>query len=80
MITKKAEKSLRILKKRDIIKFREITEQLKISPFNYPYKKIKGKQNTYRIRIRGFRILYKIDKGNLLIFIIDIDKRGTIFK
>jgi mRNA interferase RelE/StbE len=79
-LTKKSEKSLKILKKSDLAKFRAITEQLMISPFNYPYKKIKGKQNTYRIRIGRFRILYKVNKGNLLIIIIDIDKRGTVYK
>ena len=80
MLTKKAEKSLKILKRGDLEKFRVIIEQLKSSPFNYPYKKIKGKNNTYRIRIRGFRILYKVDKGNLVIVIIDIDKRASIYK
>ena len=80
MLTKKAEKSLKILKRSDLEKFKVIIDQLKSSPFNYPYKKIKGKNNTYRIRIRGFRILYKVDKGNLVIVIIDIDKRGSIYK
>lgn len=51
-----------------------------VSPFNYPYKKIRGKENTYRIRIRGFRILYKVIKSELVIYIIDIDKRGQIYK
>ena len=80
MLTKKAEKSLINLKRSDLEKFKVIIEQLKSSPFNYPYKKIKGKHNTYRIRIRGFRLLYKVDKGNLVIVILDIDKRGSIYK
>ena len=79
-LTNKANKSLKMLKKSDLVKFREITENLKISPFNYPYKKIRGKDNTYRIRIRGFRILYKVEKGEMMIFIIDIDKRSTVYK
>ncbi len=30
---------------------------LKENPFSYPYKKIKGKTNVYRIRVGKYRVL-----------------------
>lgn len=38
-----------------------IIDHLKENPYSYPYKKIKGETNLYRIRIGGFRISYEIN-------------------
>lgn len=59
---------------------KKIFETLTINPYGYPYKKIKGEQNLYRIRVGGYRILYEIHHGILQIWIVRIDKRGRVYK
>jgi len=79
-ISKNAEKFIGQLKPAHLSKFKEIVTELKKSPFNYPYKKIRGKKNTYRIRIGDIRVLYYVDKGRLTILIVDVDTRGNIYQ
>ncbi|WP_337954342.1 type II toxin-antitoxin system RelE/ParE family toxin [Aciduliprofundum sp. MAR08-339] len=53
---------------------------LRQNPYAYPYKKIRGENNTYRIRVGKYRILYEIDKINMQIIILKVDKRERIYK
>lgn len=45
-------------------------------------KQLKGKKSKgfYRLRIGDYRIIYTIDKGKLLIHVIDAGNRGQIYK
>ena len=63
-------------------KIKEILLTLKDNPYGYPYKKIKGETNLYRIRVGKYRILYEvnINKDNKQIIILKIDKREKIYK
>ncbi len=57
-----------------------IVEKLKLltdTPFALPYKKIKGRDNTYRIRIGDFRVIYSV-RGHE-IRILKIDKRERVY-
>ncbi|CAG0964546.1 hypothetical protein METP3_01053 [Methanosarcinales archaeon] len=58
-----------------------IVEKLKLlenGPFSLPYKKIKGRENTYRIRIGDFRVIYSV-RGNE-IRVLKIGLRKGIYK
>ncbi|RLG55949.1 MAG: hypothetical protein DRN95_07325 [Candidatus Hydrothermarchaeota archaeon] len=57
-----------------------MTLTLRENPFSYPYKKIKGEENTYRIRIGKFRILYEVDEKNNLIIIFKAERRERAYK
>lgn len=43
-------------------------------------KKLKGHSDLLRLRIGNYRIIYTIDNGELIIFVIDVDNRGEIYK
>lgn len=43
-------------------------------------KKMKNLENTYRLRIGKIRILYKIYKDKILIFVFNIGYRGNVYK
>lgn len=43
-------------------------------------KKLKGHDNLLRLRVGDYRIIYTIDNGKLIIYVIDIDNRGDIYK
>jgi len=49
------------------------------NPFSYPYKKIRGQQNLYRIRIGKYRILCEVETNEGRVVIVRMDKRGRVY-
>ncbi len=43
-------------------------------------KKLKGHENLLRLRVGNYRIIYTIDNGKLIVYVIDADNRGEIYK
>ena len=43
-------------------------------------KKLKGYDDLLRLRVGDYRIIYTVDNGKLIIYVIDIDNRGDIYK
>ena len=42
-------------------------------------KKLKGHDTLLRLRIGNYRIIYSIDNGKCIIYVIDIGNRGEIY-
>lgn len=61
-------------------KIKEILAILKENPYAYPYKKIRGETNLYRIRVGKYRILYEINKKQSQIIILKVDKRERVYE
>ncbi|MCC7573796.1 MAG: type II toxin-antitoxin system RelE/ParE family toxin [Candidatus Methanofastidiosum sp.] len=57
-----------------------IIDHLKENPYSFPYKKIRGETNLYRIRIGGFRISYEIYENENIINILKIGKRDKFYQ
>ncbi len=82
-IEKKAEKFLNKLsaKDQDLVFIK--LEALRSDPYrnNLDIKKLKGGTgNEYRLRIRDFRLIYKIYNQELIIIIFDANFRKDIYK
>ena len=43
-------------------------------------KKLKGHDDLFRLRVGNYRIIYTVDNGKLIVYVIDIDNRGEIYK
>lgn len=43
-------------------------------------KKLKGHEGLFRLRVGGYRIVYTVDNGELIVYIIDAGSRGQIYK
>ena len=56
-------------------------EIIKENPFNnnLDIKPLKGFKNFYRLRIGKFRIIFKIEKEELIIYVISAGSRGDIY-
>ncbi|WP_290596660.1 MULTISPECIES: type II toxin-antitoxin system RelE family toxin [unclassified Archaeoglobus] len=70
----------KFLDRLDVTTRSRIAEKLKLlsdNPFALPYKKIKDRENTYRIRIGDFRVIYVV-RGNE-IRVLKIDKRERVY-
>lgn len=79
-LTSKAQKSLKKLEKRILIKIASLIDSLQDSPRPNGVKKMKGHDNRYRVREGDYRVVYQIDDGQLLILIIDLGHRKDIYR
>lgn len=43
-------------------------------------KKLKGHDDLLRLRVGNYRVVYTIDNGKLVVYVIDIDNCGEIYK
>ncbi len=71
-------KSLKKLNARTVQKSKKALVSLKSSPIpinEYDIKKIEGAEDTYRLRIGRYRIIYKIDWDRKEIYVLKIDIR-----
>lgn len=67
-------------------KFREIIfeafDKIAANPFDssLDVKRLKNKENHYRLRLGKYRILFEIFKNEVLIYFYNADSRGDIYK
>lgn len=73
----------KFLKKHDKItndRIEEAVEKLAINPYAYTgVTKLGGFENTYRISVGKYRIAYEIRNNVLLIMVLTIDSRGSVY-
>lgn len=50
-------------------------------PYEGDIKKLKGKKSCglLRLRVGDYRIIYTVDNGQLIVFVIDAGNRGQIY-
>jgi|TARA_B110000881_G_C18486719_1_gene469557 mRNA interferase RelE/StbE len=78
-IKKSAEKELRKIPKRELIKIINKIQNLSEDP--HPVGSIKlSNQEKYRLRIGNYRVLYKVEDNILTIFIIKVGHRKDIYR
>ncbi len=78
----RVEKYLTNLRKQDQRHILEKLETLKKNPIPEGSIKLKGKRgsNLHRIRSGNYRIIYSVNKGELLIFIVSVGDRKDIYR
>ena len=68
------------------LKFREIIfeafDKIAANPFDSSLdtKRLKNKENHYRLRVGKYRILFEILKDEVLIYFYSADSRGDVYK
>lgn len=75
LIKKRAKKFIDKLPKNECLRVVTAIEQLPKGDT----KKIKGHNDLLRLRVGEYRIIYSIDNGELIIYIIDAGNRGEIY-
>lgn len=73
------EKALKKFPKHDVKAIIEKIEELAKDPRMQGTIKLSGREG-YRCRVGNYRIIYRIKDKELLILIIDIDHRGSVYK
>ncbi len=56
----------------------EKLKQLEENPYALPYKKIRGREGTYRIRVGDYRVIFSVNETKILV--LKIGRREGIYK
>ena len=75
-----AEKALKKIPKKDLIKIIESIQILAINPFPEGCRKLSSEEGTYRIRQGTYRIIYEVEGKNLKVLILKIGHRKDIYR
>jgi addiction module toxin, relE/stbE family len=81
--TRKAAKELKKIKQGNPVIAKKIVEDIKDlaeNPFPNGYKKLKGEDDAYRIRVGSYRVLYTVKDAELLIEVFRVGPRGDVYK
>ena len=76
IIQKKAKKFIDALPRPDRIRVVEAIEQL---PNGSDIKPLKGHGGLLRLRVGSYRIIYTVDHGQLIVYVIDANNRGQVY-
>lgn len=75
-IKKKAKK---FIDKLPINERRRVVNAIERLPNGEDIKKIKGHDDLLRLRVGSYRIIYSVDNGKCIIYVIDAGNRGEIY-
>ena len=78
--SKKAEKSYSKLQSDVKRRIDAKLEYLSLTPRGTDTKKLQGYANTYRTRVGAYRIVFEIEDGELVVWVLDVGSRGGIYK
>lgn len=76
IIKKKAKKFIDGLPQNERRRIVAAIEQL---PNGEDIKKLKGHADLLRLRVGDYRIIYTVDNGELVVYVIDAGNRGQIY-
>jgi len=78
-VKQSAEKELRKLSKKELIKILDKIEDLSDNP--HPAGSIKlTNEEKYRIRVGNYRVLYKVEDDILTVFVVKVGHRKQIYR
>ena len=77
IIKKKAKKFIDRLPKNERVR---IVRAIEMLPNGEDIKKLKGHNDLMRLRVGDYRIIYTVDNGELIVYVIDADNRGEVYK
>lgn len=58
---------------------RRIVDAIERLPDNGDIKRLQGHKDLFRLRVGSYRILYTVDNGELVVYVIDAGNRGQIY-
>ena len=80
IIDRKAQRALRRLPKDVLKRISQHIQDLSINPRPVGCRKLTTTEELYRIRVGDWRIVYAIEEDRLVILIINIGPRGSIYR
>lgn len=59
---------------------RRVVAAIEQLPNGEDIKRLKGHSDLLRLRVGDYRIIYSVDNGQLVVYIVDVGNRGEIYK
>ena len=78
-VSRTAEKQLRRLERQDQIRVLRAVRDLAMDPRPRGCRKLRGFDDVYRIRVGTFRVIYSIDDKRILVIILKVGHRGSVY-
>ena len=78
--SKKAEKAYKKLPGNIRLRIDQKINYLRLTPRGNDTKKLVGHANAYRARVGSYRIVYEIEDSKLLVWVLDVGPRGSIYQ
>ena len=78
--SKKAEKAYSKLPGNIKVRIDQKIEYLQKTPRGPDTKKLVGEESAYRTRVGTYRIVYEIDDEKIIVWILDVGHRSSIYK
>lgn len=79
-LAKSALKDLRGIDRLWIPKLLAVIEQLAVDPLPLGCKKLVGSEQTFRVRVGDYRIIYDVHRNKLLIHVIRVRHRRDAYR
>jgi mRNA interferase RelE/StbE len=79
-VTPRAQKDLKALPTRERQGIAEQIDALKTDPRPTGCKKLKGREDFYRVRVGDYRMVYQIEDDVLMILIVRVGDRKEIYE
>ncbi len=79
-LTRTAEKQLKKLHKQIQTKVAAVLLSLQIDPWPYGSKKLSGMESTFRIRVGDYRVIYEIQKNDVIVTVLKIGNRKDVYR
>lgn len=78
--SKKAGKAYRKLPNNVKLRIDQKLNYISLTPRGPDTKKLVGEENAYRTRVGNYRIVYEIEDKKLLVWILDVGHRSSIYR
>lgn len=62
-----------------MIEKRRIVSAIQQLPSGNDIKQLKGYDGLFRLRVGSYRVIYTVDNGKLVVYVIDAGNRGEIY-
>ncbi len=72
-------KALKFISKQDHEQKRRILSAISKLPDHGDRKRLEGYPGLFRLRVGEYRIIYSVDNGHLIVYVIDAGNRGQIY-
>ncbi len=72
-------RALKFIKKQDTEQRRRIFSAIARLPFEGDIIRLEGSKGLFRLRVGDYRIIYSVDNGKLIIYVIDAGNWGQIY-
>ena len=73
-------KALKFIQRQPPVQQRRIFAAIHKLPDEGDRKRMEGVPGLFRLRVGGYRIMYTVDNGKLVVCVVDAGNRGDIYK